>query len=194
MKRIEFLCVAAVFLLTGPVGADLVVQDYLGNGEKVTLDTATGHHWYWNSEDFVSKTYDEQITAIGGLGTYGNIAGGWHMASESEMLTLFPYAGQTIVSSFDWPPDPHPGTSYLLWGRYDVISYFDPDSHYSVIVLDDGFLTPLHTNYISDSYLHPLVGAWVTTDAAVVPAPGALVLAATGLLSVLGVNRWRRKS
>ena len=192
MKRVYIYCAAAVLLLTGPVGADLLVQDYLGNGEKVTFDTNTGNHWYWNLADFVNMDYDTQIATIAGLGTYGNIAGGWHMASHSEMQTLFPYAGQPILSAFGWPPDPSP--SYFLWGRYDDVSYFDPDSHYSVIVLDDGFMTPLHTNYIPDYYSAPLVGAWVTTEAALVPAPGALVLAATGLLSVLGVNRWRRKS
>ena len=40
----------------------------------------------------------------------------------------------------------------------------------------------------------PTLEAWVTTDASVVPAPGALVLAATGLLSsTLGLKRLRRK-
>ena len=186
MKKILLFLVAAVLLPTGTARADLIVNEYV-TGEKVTFDDATGLFWYWNLEDFVNKTYYEQITAIDNLGTYGNIAGGWHMASHSEMLSLFPYEGDLIISSFDWPPDTFPNR--LFWGRYNVNGYFGI-SHYCVIIHADGTMVPMGINSLDDIYTEPRVGAWVSSGASVVPAPPAVVLAMTGILglSVAGVK------
>ena len=194
MKRIQFLCIAAVLLLTGTASADLVVQDYLDNGEKVTLDTVTGNYWYWNLADFVDMTYDEQMSAIAGLGTYGNIAGGWHMATLDEMEALWAQGADEIRSGF-FPTGISP-SQYVYIGRYDLIH--SAGQHYYVyaqaVVGGPAMIATLPHFGVPDAITVHILGAWVTTDAAVVPAPGALVLAATGLLSVLGVNRWCRKS
>ena len=86
MKRICISCLVVTLLIIVPVKADLVEQDYLNNGQKVVLDTATGYHWYWGMNYFDDMTYDQQITTIDGLATYGNIAGGWHMASLALII------------------------------------------------------------------------------------------------------------
>ncbi|MHC4351686.1 MAG: YfaZ family protein [Planctomycetota bacterium] len=104
MKRIQFVCVATVLLLTGTVPADLMVKEYVP-GEKVTLDTNTGKYWYWNLSDFVNKTYTEQNTAIAGLGMYGNLAGGWHMATGSEITGLWGYDPSAIGTAFNLTHD-----------------------------------------------------------------------------------------
>lgn len=100
MKRILFFSLVAVLLSPVPVNADLMVYEYIP-GEKVTLDSNTGKYWYWNLPDFVNMTYDDQITAIAGLGTYGYIAGGWHMATLTEFQGLWNHNGiPEIFSSF----------------------------------------------------------------------------------------------
>ena len=77
MKRIHSFCIAAVLLTTGTLTADLIVQDYLGNGQIVVQDTRPGSgHWYANLPDFANMTYAQQVTAIAALGTYGNMAAG----------------------------------------------------------------------------------------------------------------------
>ena len=55
MKRIQVFCVAAVLLLSGTASADLVVRDYLGNGQLVVEDTRPGGN-HWNLADFTNKT------------------------------------------------------------------------------------------------------------------------------------------
>lgn len=195
MKRILLFVVAAVLLPTATASADLMVNEYVtGSGEMVVLDTETGSHWYWNLADFVNKTYAQQITAIGDLGNYGHIAGGWHMASLSEMQSLLPYTGQTFVSSFRWPSSTKP-----FYGRYNSPGF--TDFHYILIIEYYGSArNVLQTLAIHDSDSQPLFGAWVTTDAPVVPAPPAVVLATTGMLTgllcMLGAKlrgRWRRR-
>jgi len=196
MKRIQFFCVAPLLLLTGTLSADLVLHDYLGNGEVVVQDTQPGgNYWVWDLTMLTNKTYAEQITAIAGLGTYGNIAGGWHMASLSEMSGLWSYSGPTISAAFNpVPPGKTAGPDYI--GRYDQVPTGWPGTHCTAYVLTGGTTKSTIGSSLrdSDTFAHTTLGAWVTTDAPVVPAPGALVLAATGLLSVLGVNRCRRKS
>ena len=195
MKRITLFSVAAVLLLTGTASAGLMVYEYVP-GEKVTLDTATGKYWYWNLQDFQLMTYAQQIAAIGGISpTYGGIAGGWHMASLSEMQALWTNSGTNIMSAFgsatgdDWVE--------LSVSRYD-----------SIVSVNRRFLagwwsnklgpywTPLETHSIDDSSGILGFGAWATTDATVVPAPPAVVMATTGLLCLMGAKlrcRWRRR-
>jgi len=70
MKRIHLFCLAAVLLLTGTISAELVVRDYLGNGQLVVEDTRDGgNHWYSNLADFTNMTYAQQIAAIANLNT-----------------------------------------------------------------------------------------------------------------------------
>ena len=185
-RRIQFLCVAAVLLATGTVGADLSVYEYVP-GQKVTLDTNTGNYWYWDLDVFGGMTYAAQMSTIAGLGTYGNIDGGWHMATGTEMQALWDaYDAPALGAAFN--PTLPPG----LWmGRYD--ESWAPGKHFLAYThqIAKGHLG-LGSTY--DSYASWDIGAWVTTDAPVVPVPGAVGLAATGLLTLLlGVNPLRRK-
>ena len=186
MKRILLFVVAAVFLLTGTARAGLMVYEYV-TGEKVTLDTATGNYWYWNLADFVNMTYAEQMSDIAGLGTYGDIAGGWHMADHDEMTQLWGYSTSDLTSAFA------PSYSNIDWvGRSDHLA--SADYHYTPAICYGTQNYGLHGIKISDSFSHRAYGAWVTTSSTVVPVPGALILAATGLLSsTLGLKRLRRK-
>ena len=189
MKRIYLFSLAAVLLLTGTASADLMVSDYLGNGEKVTFDDVSGNHWYWNLYDFAWKTYGEQITAIDNLNlvNYGNIAGGWHMPTKSEIDALLTYTDMEVINSFNITP-----TWPIIKIRYDDPSPYTDFHRVTEIHMVD----PYH---IQDSNVwdYSETGtflAWATTGAAVVPAPPAVVLATTGLLSsMLGLNRLRRK-
>jgi hypothetical protein len=193
MNRVHFFCVAAVLLLTATVSADLQVHEYV-SGQKVTFDENTGHYWYWNLADFVNKTYAEQNTEIASLGNYGYIADGWHRATLAEMGAIWNnYTGPEIAAAF--------GTSYSFdmahIGWYDgppVTSggfTFNPVGDLSLMGVNK---TPLQSLFYNNDLRHSEVGAWVTTNAPVVPVPPAVILAATGLLSsALGLKRCRRK-
>jgi hypothetical protein len=192
MKRIQISCVVAVLLLTGIAPATLIVKEYIP-GQKVTLDTNTGNHWIWDLSLFTNKTYGQQISDIAGLGTYGNIGGGWHMADLAEMGPLWSYSFTEISGAFNTSDVfvLDPGDWYhIYWsGRYD-----DPTpvgtAHYVGTLFEERiyststFITiksPLGVESYPDSTLLPQLGAWVTTDAPVVPAPGAIILGTLGL-------------
>ena len=195
MKRITLFSVAAVLLFTGTASAGLIVRDYLTNGQLVVEDTETGNYWYQNLNDFVSMTYGEQITAIGGISpTYGNIAGGWHMASLAEMEDLWDEGETEITSAFGSPWAGGEGWSANTIGRYDTpLSFFS--SHYVAGRVLGGW-TPLDLWTTLDSSETPLLGAWVVTDATVVPLPPSVVMVTTGFLTLMGAKlrgRWRRR-
>ena len=199
MKKIPLLCIMVVLLSAVSLRADLVVQDYLGNGQQVVLDTATGYHWYWNLNDFTTRTYAEQIDAISGLGSYGNIAGGWHMATRSEMNTLWSYPASVLGGVFPYTCiDPY---GEVIRGRSDdLMTMCHPGyDHASPQVYEwsSGWMvSSLGYLGIYDWQRCVTTGAWVVSTAPVVPIPipGALALAAMGLLSsTLGLNRLRRK-
>jgi hypothetical protein len=188
MKRILLFSLIAVLISPGSVSAVLTVKEYIP-GEKVTLDSNTGNYWYWNLADFVNMTYGEQITAIAGLGTYGYIGGGWHMATLADMEALWNnYTGPELATAFAattlGPPSLHAG-------RYD--REWDQGWHYLGVLEDSGSNKEELDRFIIEDTSVVDWGAWVTTNASVVPAPGAFILAATGLLSSLGFKRWRRK-
>jgi hypothetical protein len=210
MKRIYLFSLSVVLLATGAVSADLTVYEYK-SGEKVTLDTVTGNYWYWNLEDFVNITYPQQSTAIAGLGNYGGVLGGWHMASHTEVAALFSYPASEIGEAFA-PTKTEtvtvPGSTGPIviaddqyWmGLEDHIvdPTVSPPWRYSAQVvhdkITDTWVKAQDGGTSSNNYSSLSLGAWVTSSSPVVPVPGALVLAATGLLSsLLGVNRWRRK-
>jgi hypothetical protein len=192
MRRITLLTVAVVLLSTGSVGADLMVQEHKP-GEWVTLDTNTNYYWYWNLADFVNMDYGDQIDKIAGLGTYGNIAGGWHMATANDIMLLWAFntaidleAGFGMTSKDLFEHD-----SYL--GRIDASPQWAAGSHYLAQVIDNTKI-PLFNFYCPDTQEAYYVGAWVCTDQPLVPLPPAVILAATGLLSsTLGLRRLGRK-
>jgi len=194
MKRIQFFCVVAVLLLTGTVSADLMVYEYVP-GEKVILDTMTSNYWYRNLDDFRNMTYDEQMTSIAGLGTYGNIAGGWHMATYTEMQALWTNSATAIVGAFS-PVLPLFDFPYeLYYGRYDEEAELGGPwltAHYEALIEFDPatLVSTKHELYYSRAYDETSIGdsgAWVTSHFEVVPAPAAVLLGLLGL-SVDGVK------
>jgi hypothetical protein len=199
MTRTYFFCLTTVLLTRGLVWADLAVKEYVaGSGEFVTFDDQTGYHWYWNLPDFVDMTYGEQTAEIAGLGTYGYIAHGWHMASPEEMGTLWSYDADTIMSMFrrsgDIISDSQP---YTYWaGRYDGEGFGDEEHLACFVSTHDGTTqkVPLGHYSVHDETRREHLSTWVVSNQSVVPLPTSLILAATGLLSsTLGLNRLRRK-
>ena len=191
MKRITLFSVVAVLLLTGTSSADLIVSEFV-SGENVTLDEGSGNYWYWNHADFVNMTYGQQITAINLLGTYGGIAGGWHLATLPEMEVLWTNSQTDIMAAFGSGSPSVTGLDFYSISRYELQKVGE-GSH---SVAGGNTVPWLPLIFISrfDTDVYPYLGAWVVSDHAVIPLPSSLILAATGLLpSMLGLNRWRRK-
>jgi len=168
-------------------------------GEKVTLDTATGNYWYWDVSDFTNMTYDQQISAIAALGNYGNIADGWHMATLEDITQLWEYDADELLASFN-PTLVVPVSLSEIRGRYDYSS--TSGYHYRLLV-SSPVISGLYKDSLQGAQLLDTataestfpVGTWVVSEGPVIPVPGALVLAAIGLLSSLpGINRLRCRS
>jgi len=213
MRRTYFFCLIVILLSVCPVRAAVVVQDYLGNGQNVVLDTNTGYHWYSHLPDFGAMTYDQQVTAIGALGNYGNLDGGWRMASAPEVEALFINPADDLVASFSYTgssdPFPMPFPPYdMIWhGRTTTPVVINPslrrigEMYAFSMVSPDGPYIGAYTNVpevgVPDDFSDPItvVSAWIVTDASVIqepsviPAPGALMLGVTGLLSSTVVRK-----
>ncbi len=190
MKRHLLLYVAAVLLLPVPAKAVLTVHEYVA-GQKVVHDSATGNHWYSNLPDFTNMTYAAQQTAIAGLGTYGNINGDWHMADHDEMVQLFTNPPADLWAAFA-PTFINPPFLLFAAGREDHLRA--PGVHWDGTVYGPGgLIVPvafLHDDIaILDSASLPHIGAWVTSGAAVIPAPGAILLSSIGV----GLVGWLRR-
>ncbi len=186
MKRIHLFCLVAVLFSVVPVRGDLMVQDYLGNGQTVTLDTVSGYHWYSNLDHFTNMTYAEQTTTIAHLGTYGNIAGGWHMATQSEMDTLWANSAQSIWDSFSETGILY-GTAPLksvVSGRYEEIvsvSEHAVATLYSYLAAGTAWKGGVPDSSVHDTNPDYYLGAWVVSDHPVIPVPGAVLLGILGL-------------
>ncbi|MHC4594333.1 MAG: hypothetical protein ACYS19_05235 [Planctomycetota bacterium] len=186
MTRNHLFCVAAVLLLTGTVDADLMVYEYVP-GELVTWDSFTGNHWYSSLPDFTGQTYATLAANIAALGTYGNIDGGWRLATQSEIEALFTNSPAAIAASF----------ARTNWAAFGNISWhgrtavaLEVGTHQSAVVVYDIFrgtyrLEP-DAGAIPDSFQASYIGAWVTSSAPVVPVPSAVILGTIGL----GFSGW----
>ena len=174
---------------------ELFVYEYV-LGEKVVYDDSTELYWYWNLADFVDMTYDEQQAEIAGLGTYGYIDGGWHMASGVEMESLWNNTSEAITSSFapSWAEHSDPLNLWDLYaGRYDVVSLYTSQNHFYAEILQNTS-TQFGTTYyrtpglylqgwdIDDGTRENWMGAWVVTGQEVVPLPGAVLLSGIGIV------------
>lgn len=192
MRRFIFLSGAIVLLATGLVRADLMVQEHI-IGQKVTFDTNTNYYWYWNLADFVSMDYAEQKAKIAGLGAYGNIAGGWHMAKAKDIVWLWNnYTANQLADAFGMSSfDAFHNVSHL--GRIDEAPDWCIGYHFGEQIVGGTKVDLLGIIYPDDQRAYYL-GAWVCTEQQLVPLPPAVILAATGMLSAtLGLKRLRRK-
>jgi hypothetical protein len=126
------------------------------------------------------------------------------MANRNEFLTLQQnYTADTVAAAF--------GPAYVGWGSDEWWYITDGRINESYDPPGD----PIHTHIVwgvrRSSVSEPVavwsqrwalnddcdwwshVGAWVVSQERVVPAPGALILTATGLLYLLGLKRFRSK-
>lgn len=186
MKKMLLFLVAVVILPAGTASAVLTVYEYK-SGEKVTKDTKTGNHWYWNLYDFTWKTYGQQITAIDNLNldNYGNLAGGWHMPTKSEIDALLTYTDTEVINSFNIPQWP------IITIRYDHPSPYT--SYHRATEIHLGPPYHIQDFHVWDGLSSRAITAWATTGAAVIPVPPAVVLASTGLLCLLGAKLMGRR-
>ena len=199
MKSHWILCIAIVPLLSVAADAALTLHEYVPD-QPVVYDDVAGLYWDPNLPRFVNMTYDQQMDAIAGMGTYGNIAEGWHMATLSEMQALWLYSISDIAAVFT-PTDTDP---LFLAGRYDEIRPDVPLTHYGARVQvgptpAETWKDPLNTFAYWDFASNDLLSAWIVNQNApvppgtVIPAPSALLLSVVGVTSLLGAKRWRRK-
>lgn len=204
MRRIIFFCLIVVLLSVCPVRADLVVRDYLGNGQTLVLDTETGYHWYRNLPYFLGMTYEQQQEEIALLDDYGGVMDGWHMATHMEMTTLWENHPEAM-GKYMFTPTQEPYYSETRHNqvrthaaRYDGTSIYDECHQATYLYVenygydDEMWYKDFLLNDLWDG--HTSTSAWVVTQAPLVPIPGAMILAATGLLySALGLKRLHRK-
>jgi parallel beta helix pectate lyase-like protein/List-Bact-rpt repeat protein len=168
MKKILSICVLSVMLLSIPVGADVLVCEYIA-GEKVVYDGATGNYWYWNMPYFTEMSYSAQITAIGQIRSgYGGIPApnGWHMASGAEINTLF-----VVGTAPDVGPKFAPTRTYpaMVQGRIEEsFTYLGTPCHYVARVYDQmglWYYNSWSQGGIADATANdPETGAWVTVN------------------------------
>ena len=100
MNKTRIIVVCSIALCIAQKAQCSLMVLELVPGQTITYDDVTGYYWYRNLPYFTNMTYAQQITAIAGLGTFGNISGGWHMATVEDIESLAANPGQSIVDTF----------------------------------------------------------------------------------------------
>jgi hypothetical protein len=202
VRHAGLVIVFAVALFgVGPAGAALTVTtDAAYPGQVVVVDDVTGYYWYWGLEDLVGRTYAQQETAIADLNANGGYFGrsNWHMASAEEMSTLWMYPAADMAAAFE--PTIVEGPLRYWEGRYDEPASAFGGSHYGAYIEEwggggpDGRISKGVREYSDTDNVCGQLSAWVVSTSPpppVIPAPGAVALAMSGLCLLAGLYRQR---
>jgi hypothetical protein len=189
MKKVYYLTIMLLFLFGFAGGANAALVD---QGGGVIYDNTYELYWIQDLSTFNSKTYSQQITAIGNLEDHEDGGGAWRMASAEDMATLWTYDVDIVggIFSSSWINSSN-GIEYWV-GRYDEASSSTAHyaGHISQDTSDDWTKFDLGYTTILDAFNYPIDGAWVASGTAV-PIPPAVLLLASGLFGLVGI-RWFR--
>lgn len=199
----------------------------ISNATLIDMKTSQGHvvyddvadkYWIWDLSKFTMQTYQEQIDTISTLNYEDGYLGinTWHMASLSELNTLFSYkryfaqyTEYEVVYKFN--PSIYIGRDYYgnlygeWFGRYDELSNYTRNGvtyHYAA-----GEWKSIHYNpdiITPHSYIYPdntpgfyvIPSAWVTASVPIVktetiptPEPSTFILFGAGCAGLFLLRR-----
>ncbi len=182
------------------VNATLIIQT--SGDDTVVFDDVSLLYWYRDLDAFNYMTYASQLSVIENLsdlsGPYFGQTG-WHMATRTEIESLWDYAPAVIAMNFI-PNMTYNSNGYNeVWsGRYDVVSSGvggEPAHQVASIGSTNGEITSSYIEILwgaNDSEIMPYFSTWVVS-ASPVPEPTTMLLFGTGLIGLAGIRRKRKK-